>query len=86
MIPNPLVSVKLFSYGYDLTFFGILEIELSTMLEVPSGATQYKATDVQGNFELEFKGPNWVKDLGTGKADNSLISCKSINGLVPSKT
>ena len=40
------------------------------------------ASDIRGHIQITFSTGNWPSDLGTNLANNSLIPCKGISGLI----
>lgn len=80
--PNVLSTAGLQLIGKEIGKIGILQVDFTTILAVPSGKDQTQASDTKGVIQLKFSG-GWASDLGNGLSDNDRISCTSIYGILP---
>jgi len=62
-----------------------LTATFTTLVKIPAGVVQYKASDTKGFIELEF-GTNLGTDLGYGATTTTQIPCYVEAGLLPSKS
>lgn len=79
---NTLSIASFLLIGKQVNRKGILRVDFTTLMAIPSGTTQTKVTDIKGVIQLEFTG-SWANDLGTGLSDGSSLPCTSSFGILP---
>ncbi|CAD8094793.1 unnamed protein product [Paramecium primaurelia] len=60
----------------------IVDIQFITVLQIPSGQKQNRASDTRGFLEFHFSNA-WAQDLGSGVSNGGSIPCYGVNALIP---